>query len=83
MRATSCFHFLTILRLVVLRRLTILQEVDIDTPYFEQMANQIYPTELQLIKTNHFEFEVPFLDLSIKNVFINMMILVLLLKLTN
>ena len=32
----------------------------IDNPYFEQMVGQIYPTELQLNKTNSSETEVPF-----------------------
>ena len=30
---------------------------NIDNPYFEQMVSQIYPTELQLNKTNSFDTE--------------------------
>ena len=29
--------------------------LDIDNPYFEQMLDQIYPTELQLNKANSFD----------------------------
>ena len=35
-----------------------------DNPYFEQMVVQIYPTELQLNKTNSSDTEAPFLDLN-------------------
>ena len=56
-----------------------------DNPYFEEMVNQIYPTELQLNKANTSDTEVPFLDLhlSISNGFfhpnfmINVMTLIL------
>ena len=43
--------------------------LNIDNPYFEQMVGQIYPTELQLKKTNSSDTEAPFLDiyLSITN----------------
>ena len=43
--------------------------LNIDNPYFEQMVTQIYPTELQLKKTNPFVLQHPFvdLDLSITN----------------
>ena len=43
--------------------------LNIDNPYFEQMVDQIYPTELQLNKANSSDTEAPFLDLnlSIKN----------------
>ena len=37
----------------------------IDNPYFEQMVGQIYPTELQVNKTNIFATEVPYLDLNL------------------
>ena len=37
----------------------------IDNPYFEQMVGQIYPTELQLNKTNSSDTEAPFLDLNL------------------
>ena len=39
--------------------------LDIDNPYFEQMVGQIYPTELQLNKTNSSDTEAPFLDLNL------------------
>ena len=43
--------------------------LNIDNPYFEQMIGQIYPTELQLNKSNSSDTEAPFLDvhLSITN----------------
>ena len=34
--------------------------LNIDNPYFEDMVNHIYPTELQLNKTNTTDTEVPF-----------------------
>ena len=34
---------------------------NIDNIYFEQMANQIYPAELQLNKANSSDSEAPFL----------------------
>ena len=47
--------------------------LDIDTPYFEGMVNQIYPPELKLNKTNTSDNEAPFLDLhlSISNGFVS------------
>ena len=39
--------------------------LNIDTPYFEQMVGQIYPTELQLNKANYSDTEAPFLDLNL------------------
>ena len=39
--------------------------LNIDNPYFEQMVDQIYPTELQLNKTNSSDTEPPFLDLKL------------------
>ena len=33
---------------------------NINNPYFEQIADQIYSTELQLYKTNSFVTEAPF-----------------------
>ena len=39
--------------------------LNIDNPYFEQMVGQIYPTELQLNKTNSSDTEAPFLDLNL------------------
>ena len=38
---------------------------NIDNLYFEQMVNQIYPTELQLNKVNSSDTEAPFLDLNL------------------
>ena len=39
--------------------------LNIDNPYFEQIVGQIYPTELQLNKTNSSDTEAPFLDLNL------------------
>ena len=39
--------------------------LNIDSPYFEQMVRQIYPTELQLNKANSSDTEAPFLDLNL------------------
>ena len=36
-----------------------------DKSYFEQMVDQIYPTELQLNKVNSSDTEAPFLDLNL------------------
>ena len=41
--------------------------LNIDNPYFEQMVGQIYPTELQLNKANSSDTESPFLDLELVN----------------
>ena len=38
--------------------------LNVDTPYFEQMVGQIYPTELQLNKANSSDTEAPLLDLN-------------------
>ena len=47
--------------------------LNIDNPYFEGMANRIYPPELQLNKANTADTEAPFLDLhlSISNGFVS------------
>ena len=47
--------------------------LNIDNPYFEGMANRIYPPELQLKKANTSDTKAPFLDLhlSISNRFIS------------
>ena len=47
--------------------------LNIDNPYFEGMVNQIYPSELQLNKTNTSDTEAPFLDLhlSISNGYVS------------
>ena len=39
--------------------------LNIDTPYFEQMVSQIYPTELKLNKANSLDTEATFLDLNL------------------
>ena len=39
--------------------------LNIDNPYFEGMANRIYPPELQLNKANTSDTEAPFLDLHL------------------
>ena len=55
--------------------------LNIDNPYLEQMVGQLYPTELQLNKTNSSDNEAPFLDLnlnlSITNGIVSSMILIL------
>ena len=38
--------------------------LNIDNPYFERMANQIYPPELQLNKDNTSDTDAPILDLQ-------------------
>ena len=38
--------------------------LNIDNPYFKQIASKIYPTELQLNKANSSDTESPFLDLA-------------------
>ena len=38
--------------------------LNIDIPYFEQMIDQIYPTELQLNNANSSDTEATFLDLN-------------------
>ena len=47
--------------------------LNIDTPYFEGMVNQIYPPELQLNKANTTDTAAPFLHLhlSIENGFVS------------
>ena len=47
--------------------------LNIDSPYFEGMVNQIYLSELQLNKANTSDTEAPFLDLhlSISNGFVS------------
>ena len=47
--------------------------LNMDNLYFEGMVNQIYPSELQLNKTNTSDTEAPFLDLhlSISNGFVS------------
>ena len=39
--------------------------LNIDNPYFEQMVDQIYPTELQLNKANSFENEALYFGLGL------------------
>ena len=39
--------------------------LNINTIYFEQMVNRIYPAELQLNKDNSSDTEAPFLDLNL------------------
>ncbi|MCG8046209.1 MAG: hypothetical protein N0E48_11230 [Candidatus Thiodiazotropha endolucinida] len=47
--------------------------MNIDNPYFEVMVNQIYPSNLQLNKTNNFDIDTSFLDLhlNISNGFVS------------
>ena len=60
-----------IIKPVLLRYLTQDDLLNFDNHYFKGMVNQIYPTELQLIKANTSDTEAPLLDLhlSISNVF--------------
>ena len=60
--------------------------LNMDNPYFEQMVDQIYPTELHLNKLNSSDTEALFLDLNLsltndivssKRFMINRMILIL------
>ena len=39
--------------------------LNFDNTYFDGMINQIYPSELQLYKTNSSDTEAPFLDLHL------------------
>ena len=39
--------------------------LNIDNIYFDQMVDHIYPTELQLNRTNSFDTEAPFWDLNL------------------
>ena len=39
--------------------------LNIDSPYFEGMVNQIYPSELQLNKANTSDTKTPVLDLHL------------------
>ena len=39
--------------------------LNIDNPFFEQMVDQINPTELQLNKVNSSDTEVPIFDLNL------------------
>ena len=39
--------------------------LNIDNPYFEQILNQIYPTEIQLNSANSSDTQAPFLDLNL------------------
>ena len=39
--------------------------LNIDNHYFEQMAGQIFPTEIQLNKANSFDTQTPLMDLDV------------------
>ena len=39
--------------------------LNINNFYFDNMVNQIYPSELQLIKANTFDVEASFLDMHL------------------
>ena len=57
---------LTIIKQMLLSTSRYLDDlVNIDKPYFEQMAGQIYPTELQFNKANLLDTGAPFLDLDL------------------
>ena len=66
MRENSCCLCQTIIKLILLKLLNSTSRylddlLNIDNPYFEQMVGQIFPTELQLNKTNSSDTEAPFL----------------------
>ena len=69
MRETLCCLCQTIIKLILSKLLTQPPDLDglpnIDNPYFEQMVDQIYSTELQLNKANSSDTEAPFLDLNL------------------
>ena len=66
MRDTSCCLFLTIIKLILLKRLTLPDDLlNMDNSYFEQMVVQTYSTELQLDKANSFDAKAPILDLDL------------------
>ena len=65
MRETLCCLCQTIIKLILLKLIDDL--LDIDNPYFQQMVGQIYPTELQLNKANSSDTGAPFLNMSITN----------------
>ena len=60
MREASCCLCQTIIKLILLKLLTPPDLLNIDNPYFEQMVDQIYPTELQLNNANSSDTEAPF-----------------------
>ena len=68
MRETSCCLFLTIIKLMSMKLLTLPQDMsrylddllDIGNPHFEQMTEQNQPTELQLNKAYSFDNEALF-----------------------
>ena len=60
MKETSCYLFLTIIKLKLLNSRYLDDLLNIDNPYFKQMVGQIYPTELQLNKANSFDTGVLF-----------------------
>ena len=63
-RDTPCCLFLTIIKLMLLKGLTLPDDLlNIDNSYFEQMVGQTYPTELQFNKVNSFDAKAPVLDL--------------------
>ena len=59
-----------IIKLILLKLLTqppdiLIDLLNIDNPYFEQMVGEIYPTELQLNKANSSDTEAPLVDLNL------------------
>ena len=72
MSEPSCYLYLTIIKLMLLKlkpfnsTLIYLDDLlNIDNHYFEQIEDQIYPTELQLYQADSFDTEAPFLDLDL------------------
>ena len=56
---------LTLLRLLNSTSRYLDDILNIDNIYFDQMADRIYPTELQLNRANSSDIEAPFLDLNL------------------
>ena len=66
MRETSCCLFPDVVEAIFNSTPICLDDLlNIDNPYFKQMASQIYPIELQLNKTNSFDTEAPFMDVDL------------------
>ena len=65
MRETSYCLFLTIIKKMLLKHLTLDDLLNFDHTYFEQMVSQIYPTDLPLNKANSSDTEALLLDLDL------------------
>ena len=70
MKEASCCSKLVLFKLLTLPQDVYLDDLlKVDTPYFEQIISKIYPSGLQLNKTNYFDTKAHFLelDLSLKS----------------